>query len=322
MNIMNKQALIDVPVLLIFFTRPEQTSLVFEQIRIARPTKLYLYQDGARDNRPDDINNIIKCRNIVEEINWECEVYRLYQEKNIGCDPSEFVAQKWMFSNEVKGIILEDDDVPSQSFFPFCKELLDKYADDERINMICGMNNLEITNSPYSYLFTTYGSIWGWATWKRNVDKWDEKLSILDDKQLINVLLEKIFPKHIVKVVLKKLQNHHDSRVAFYESIMGIHQYTNNQLNIVPCKNMISNIGLGIETTHAANSITKIPRAIRKLFFMKRYTIDFPLYHPKYVIEDMNYKAKFVSLIFPNNFISLTRRIEGLLYRILPFLGK
>jgi hypothetical protein len=319
---MNKQAQIDVPVLFIFFARPEQTSLVFEEIRNARPTKLYLYQDGARENRPDDIDNIIKCRNIVEEIDWECEINRFYQDKNVGCDPSEFIAQKWMFSMEDRGIILEDDDVPSQSFFPFCKELLDKYADDERINMICGMNNLEITDSPYSYLFTNYGSIWGWATWKRNVDRWDDKLSILDDKQLINGLLEKIFPKHITKVILEKLQIHKDSGVAFYESILGIHQYTNNQLNIVPCKNLISNIGLGIETTHAANSINKIPRAIRKLFFMKRYTIDFPLNHPRDAIEDMNYKSKFESLVFPNNFVSQTRRLEGLLYRKLPFLGK
>lgn len=38
-------AKIDVAVLLLFFARPEQTAHVFEQIKKARPTKLFLYQD-------------------------------------------------------------------------------------------------------------------------------------------------------------------------------------------------------------------------------------------------------------------------------------
>ena len=47
-----------------------------------------------------------------------------------------------MFEKEDRGIVLEDDDVVSDSFFYFCEELLEKYKDDERINMICGMNHL------------------------------------------------------------------------------------------------------------------------------------------------------------------------------------
>ena len=49
---------IDLPVLLIFFVRPEPLAKVFEQVKIARPSKLYLYQDGARENRSDDVENI------------------------------------------------------------------------------------------------------------------------------------------------------------------------------------------------------------------------------------------------------------------------
>ena len=52
-----EKAKIDVAVLLLFFARPEQTAKVFEQIKIARPSKLFLYQDGAREGRTDDIQN-------------------------------------------------------------------------------------------------------------------------------------------------------------------------------------------------------------------------------------------------------------------------
>lgn len=79
-----KSALVDVPVLILFFNRPQQLSQVFEQVKKARPSRLFLYQDGARNER--DLPGIEACREIVSQIDWECEVERLYQEKNFGCD--------------------------------------------------------------------------------------------------------------------------------------------------------------------------------------------------------------------------------------------
>ena len=109
--------LVDVAVLILFFNRPEPLAKVFEQVRKARPAKLFLYQDGPRGER--DLPGIEACRQVVDRIDWECEVHRLYQEKNYGCDPSEYLSQKWAFSMVEKCIVLEDDDVPSLSFFPF-----------------------------------------------------------------------------------------------------------------------------------------------------------------------------------------------------------
>lgn len=86
---------VDVAVLILFFNRPEPLSAVFEQVRKARPSKLFLYQDGARGEK--DMPGILACRKVVDEIDWECEVYQWYQEKNFGCDPSEYLSQKWAF---------------------------------------------------------------------------------------------------------------------------------------------------------------------------------------------------------------------------------
>ena len=154
-------SMVDVAVLLLFFTREEQTVRTFEQIRKARPARLYLYQDGPRLGRKDDVENIAKCRKAVEDmIDWECDVNKFYQESNFGCDPSEYISQKWMFTTEEKGIVIEDDDVMSVSFFRYCKELLDKYEYDTRINMICGMNHLGIYEEcPYDYFFFA----WWWC---------------------------------------------------------------------------------------------------------------------------------------------------------------
>lgn len=304
---------IDVAVLLIFFTRDKQFKQVFEQVKKARPRILFLYQDGPRKNRPNDIIGIQKCRNIAEEIDWNCTVYRYYQDSNVGCDPSEFLAQKWAFSITDKCIILEDDDVPSQSFFRFCKELLDYYENDERIHMICGMNNNDVTeNIEESYLFTTKGSIWGWASWKRVIDTWDETYSFLDDRSVLKRLRENSDSEKEYNSFIDICTAHRDSGKAHYESINGASRRLYNRINIVPKYNMISNVGVGDETTHGTNDIRKYPRKIRSLLYKKVYEIDFPLKHPKYMLRNKEFEKKMTLNKWERAFM----RFEGIVIRV------
>lgn len=304
---------IDVPVLLIFFNRPKCLAKVFEQVKIARPKKLFLYQDGVREKIDGEKELVLKCRDIALDIDWDCEVHTYFQEQNKGCDPSEYIAQKWAFSYVDKCIILEDDDVPAQSFFPFCKELLDLYESDERINMICGMNNMEAWNSPYSYLFTETGSIWGWATWKRVVDQWEPDYSLLDceyEKKLLRTYMQQqnASPKERFAV----WTHNKNTGVEHYETILGIGQYVNHRLNIVPTKNMIINIGNCPEGgTHSVSDLSMIPRGLRRIFTMKSYELEFPLKHPRYIIDDKAYeKALFRVMGLGHPFVRIWRNME------------
>lgn len=309
----------DVNVLFLFFARPEQTAAVFEQIKLARPRRLFLYQDGPRPGRNDDIDNIMRCRKIVDQIDWDCELYTMFQEKNFGCDPSEYISQKWMFSHVDKGIVLEDDDVPSLSFFPYCKELLDKFEHDERIGIICGMNNLGAYDNGYSYLFTRYGSIWGWATWKRNVDRWDANYDWMNDSHLLDIL--KLQYKEC-NSWFRTCRRHKATGREHYESILGAQCRLNNQLNIVPTKNMITNVGIASESTHSVDKITKLPRIVRSLFYIKRFEEVLPLKHPPYVVEDFKFNKFFEKKFVPNRLQILMRIIESRIYRMFPVLGK
>lgn len=309
----------DVAVLFLFFARERQTAAVFEQIKKARPRKLFLYQDGPRPNRPDDAENINKCRKIVEDIDWDCEVHRMYQENNFGCDPSEFISQKWMFSHVDKGIVLEDDDVPSQSFFPFCKELLDRYENDTRINIICGMNNIGEFDNGYSYLFTRFGSIWGWASWKRVIDQWDPDYKWMNDPHLVEILSKNYAN---FDAWLSTCRKHKATGREHYESILAGFARTNNTLNIVPCKNLITNIGIAAESTHSVSDINKLPRAIRRAFNMKRHEIEFPLKNPPYLVRDTLFEKQFAKLMGKNRWVAYSRKFESMLYRIFPFLGR
>lgn len=288
---------IDVAVLMIFFNRSEQLEKVFDAVKKARPSRLYLYQDGARPGREDDIAGVKKCREIVsdENIDWECTIYRLYQDKNCGCDPSEFIAQKWMFETEEMGIVLEDDDVPSQSFFPFCKELLEKYKDNPKINMICGMNNTGISKHvKEDYFFSRKGSIWGWASWRRVLDTWDEHYEWLDDKEKL-LILKKNMTKREFNSFIEVAKRHRDSGRAHYESIFAASAALYYRFNIIPKYNMISNIGISQETTHSVSDIRLLPKRTQRLLYMKTYDIKFPLKHPKEIKRDYKFEKKMTS---------------------------
>lgn len=307
-----KPALVDISVLILFFNRPQQLSQVFEQVRKARPSRLFLYQDGARSER--DVPGIEACREIVSQIDWECDVHHNYQQVNAGCDPSNYNAQKWAFSLSDKCIIFEDDSIPSVSFFRFCKEMLDKYEHDTRISMIAGFNPEEITpDVPYDYFFTTTFSIWGWASWRRVIDQWDEHYTFLDDtfnmQQLRGLIKERKFRSDF----LFMCQRHREHRKAYYETIFHASILFGSGLSIVPTRNMINNLGATADSTHFVGSVHTMPKGYRRIFTMKRHEVEFPLKHPRYVIENVAYKKSVYRIMgWGHPWIKMCRSLEEL----------
>lgn len=285
---MKKEWKVDVPVLLIFFARPETLEKVFDVIREARPSTLLLWQDGPRDGRPDDIEGIMKCREIVENIDWECTVHKMYNEKNYGCDPSTFYSHKWAFSLVDRCIVLEDDFYVDQSFFPYCKELLDKYENDERVNHICGFNLLgEAKNCPNDYLFSYSGS-GAWASWKRVADGWDETYAFLHNEYYINNLRKK-YGERRFDMWYNNAVRHEGTGKAFWESILGFDCILNNRYAIIPKKNLVSNIGLTYGSTHSNAEMKLLTKRQQSIFNNPTFEMKFPLKHPEYIVPDYQY---------------------------------
>lgn len=314
-----KPAGVDISVLLIFFTRHEQFAQVFEQVRKARPSRLFLYQDGPRAGRKDDIVNIKKCREIAENIDWNCEVDRLYQDENHGCDPSGYIAQTWAFSQTDKCIVIEDDDIPSVSFFHYCKELLDYYENDTRIMLISGLNTDGITEyCPNDYFFSsTTFTVGCWASWSRVISEWDEQYGALSDSYIQKLVEEKIKRKKLANDFLTSCRNHRRSGIQHFETIMILNQYVNSGLTIIPKKNMVLNIGLTDEATHTSNELDTLPKGYRQLFMLETYDISDDLIHPKYVIEDYSYKDRSYKMYgWNNNFTKIYRTLESFMYKI------
>ena len=250
------------PVLFIIFRRMDTAQKVFNEIRKAKPEMLFVAADAARPGKPGESEQCEKLRNwVIENIDWECELKTLFQEKNLGCGMGVKTAIDWFFENVEEGIILEDDCVPHQDFFYFCSELLEYYRYDTRITCISG-NNFQFGREygDASYYFSRYPNTWGWASWRR---AW--KIFDFDMKTFTEFKKEKIitrlFPeKYIQKRWLDLFQKVYNKNPNF--SVWDIQwtyaAFINNTLSISPQNNMVSNIGT--DSTHEMkNKTMKMP---------------------------------------------------------------
>lgn len=280
-------------VLFIIFNRPNTTKKVFEVIRQAKPPKLYIAADGPRQDRESEYIVCDETRKIATKVDWDCEVKTLFREKNLGCANAVSGAINWFFEQEEEGIILEDDVLPVSTFFEYCDELLVKFRNDYRIGMISGCNlvwnKIEIK---YSYLFSIYNHIWGWATWRRSWKYYD--------------ITMKDWPEWRESGNLEKLSGGNKPFVSFWKRWMDIAyaglsnsrdsqwHYTcwkNGWINVLPKYNQTFNIGFYSDAGGATHPIGDVPQYIIK---SQPKPLEFPLVHPQDLVVN-NYADKLIS---------------------------
>jgi hypothetical protein len=313
-----------VPIVIVFFNRSEPLKEVYEAVRKSKTSQLFLVQDGPRENNPDDKINILKCREIFENIDWDCEVKTNYSDCNLGCGERVYSGLNWVFGNVDKAIILEDDCVPSASFFPFCEELLVKYENDFRISQICGMNHLgEYKGVDESYFFSNTGSCWGWATWKRAWDLMEFDMPYLKESQIPNLiknnyLLQKhnrasSYLKHGTSLLDKQSKN---QKLSAWTYQFNMTKVLYSQFNIVSTKNLINNIGMTADSTHTASSYKILPSGVRDVYFQKTHKIKMPIIHPKYLIVDDRYETLVSKMMGYGFWRSKVKTLEYLIRKV------
>lgn len=263
------------PVLFLIFNRPDTTKQVFEAIRKAKPQKLYIAADGPRDDRPGEDEKCARVRKIATAVDWDCEVKTLFRKINFGCKIAISSSIDWFFENVEEGIILEDDCLPSQSFFWFCQELLETYRNDTRVMSIGGNNKGLSFSKPHSYFFSKYVQIWGWATWKKSWEKYDYKIEkwATVKEEISNY----IYSRKEIKIRIKQFDSVYNNKLDTWDFQWNFICLIHNGLSVLPSLNLISNIGFTDDATH-----TTMKR--NKLNNLNRYEIKFPLYAPDYII--------------------------------------
>jgi hypothetical protein len=250
------------PVLFLFFNRPETTARVFATIRSAKPEKLYLAADGPRAGRSEEAELCRKTRATVEEmIDWPCEVHRLYREENLGCRLAVSSAIDWFFSHVEEGIILEDDALPSPSFFEFAETMLKRYRVDSRVMHISGNNHQHgRIRGDGAYYASRFAHSWGWATWRRSWNLYDREMSGFPGNW-DEIASRCNLPSRIKVWWNMVLKNTREGVVNTWDFQWHYTVMKHQGVCLIPNRNLVENIGVGEAATHmkqrdVASSIT------------------------------------------------------------------
>lgn len=282
-------------VLFLVFNRPEVTAQVFEAIRQAKPPRLYVAADGAREGRDGEAERCAKVRRIATAVDWPCEVKTLFRDKNLGCKMGVSSGISWFFENEEEGIILEDDCLPSQSFFWFCEEMLGRYRGDTRVWQVCGSAFVAVFASlqrDASYLFSKYGPIWGWASWRRAWVNYDSEMlnwPYMKEALWLNSAYSDAAERKAKLILGDKLfQNQIDT----WDYQWGFNKNFQSALSIVPIHNLVVNVGFGADATHTKSGSSPT---------QMKWELEFPLQHPKFVLADVEHDRLYCKKTWARN---------------------
>lgn len=268
------------PVVLLVFNRPDTIARVFAVIREARPSHLLVVADGPRTDRPGEAALCDEVRRIVEQVDWQCEVFHNYSETNLGCKLRVSSGLDWVFSQVEEAIILEDDCLPDASFFPYCQELLEFYRHNQQIGMISGDNfQFGRKHNEDSYYFSKYFHIWGWATWRsRWIGSYDVNIKqwpVVRDESWLSDILDDKSELAAWKINFDKV---YSGKIDTWDYQWVFANWLQDRLCILPSVNLISNIGFNSQATH-----TKVNINIANIACS---AVSFPLQHPEKVIRN------------------------------------
>jgi hypothetical protein len=277
------------PVAFLIFNRPDRTARVFAQIAKARPEKLLVVADGPRADQARESELCIATRSVLDKVDWPCEVLTNFSDSNLGCMRRVSSGLDWVFEQVEEAIILEDDCLPDETFFPFCTELLERYRDDERVGMICGSNfQSGKRRSAYSYFFGLHTTVWGWASWRRvwqgydvAIRRWPE---LRDTTWLSDLLMNPVAERYWQEAFEGTFNGEHDT----WDWQLFFSLWSRNLLVLLSDRNLISNIGFGEGATRTQDKLPSMAN-------LPVTPMDFPLKHPPHVSlnrEADNYSFK------------------------------
>lgn len=274
------------PVLLTVFNRPLETRQVLARLKQVRPPVIFVAADGPREERTDDPHLCQEVRRLVaEEIDWAAEVITNFAPLNLGLRRRMASAISWALENEDRVIVLEDDCLPDPSFFRFCTELLERYADDPRVGVITGDNfQPEGFECRESYYFSRYPHCWGWATWRRAWELYDDPMS---DWPAVreSTWLRSFFPSSLEELYWRQIfDKTHRGEIQSWAYRWTYSCWRREMLTATPTRNLVTNIGIG-----AAASNTR--DAERGKHGLAARAIHFPLVHPANVIRNVSADA-------------------------------
>ncbi len=244
------------PIILFVFNRPEHTRktlLSLKENELAKDSLLIIYVDGLKFNSTEEQkerNEAVK--KVIREEVWCKEVVIIESENNKGLAKSIVDGVTENVRKYGKVIVLEDDLITDRFFLKFMNDGLDMYEFEDSVACISGYI-YPVKNILPNTFFIKGADCWGWATWERSWNLYDDNgsrlLEQLEDKKLsFDFNFFNSYP------YIDMLKDQIDKKNNSWAILWYASAYLRNKLTLYPGKSLIQNIGIDGSGIHSGES--------------------------------------------------------------------
>ena len=246
-------------VALVVFNRLDCVVRQLEVLRNVKPPRLYVISDGPRAEKIGEKEKVEEIRTYIEkEVDWECDLIKIYSETNMGCDSRTISGYSEVFKREEDAVLLEDDTIACEEYYRFAEKMLDYYKDDKRIMMISGFNIYpEYKKEDYQYYFSRFPLIYAFATWKRVWELFDYG-EMKDFPKWNNRSLYKIMPRQVANMMRGRIYANYNGWGA-WDSQFDFCMFSHEGFGVVSAVNLVQNCGTGrSDAFHASTAVDEL----------------------------------------------------------------
>jgi hypothetical protein len=231
------------PIALFVYNRLDHTTETVEALKkniLASESDLFIYSDAGETALKQEA--VDEVRKYIKNISGFKSVQIIYQEKNKGLSASITSGVTEIVNTYKKIIVLEDDMVTSPHFLKYMNDGLDLYKDEDEVISIHGYMYPVDMILPETF-FIKGADCWGWATWKRGWDLFEE-----DGRKLLDEIktrkLNAVFDFNNSYPYSKMLEDQIAGKVDSWAIRWYASAFLENKLTLYPGKSLIRNIGI------------------------------------------------------------------------------
>lgn len=237
------------PIALFVYNRlrhTRQTVGALQKNDLASDSTLFIFSDGPKTET--EHCKVEELRKYLDTIIGFKQVRIIKRNSNWGLAKSIISGVGQVVNEFGRAIVLEDDLVTNPFFLKYMNESLELYENQEKVISIHGYV-YPVKNLLPQTFFLRGADCWGWGTWKRGWDLFEEDGLILL-KSLKKGKLTKIFDFNnaypYTKMLQKQITGKNDSwAIRWYASA-----FLKGKLTLYPGISLVSNIGLDGSGTH------------------------------------------------------------------------
>jgi hypothetical protein len=168
------------PILLMAYNRADKFGRLLDRLRSVNAQNIIVCVDGPKTHVPGDADRVAAVRALAEGIDWTKNVELTFRPANLGLRANVSLSVTEATEKHGRVIVIEDDTVPGPNMIPFLESMLDRFADEKRIEHVSGYHLVPPQFSGVQGIgprLSRYPESYAWATWQRAWAGYDDDLT-------------------------------------------------------------------------------------------------------------------------------------------------